>query len=276
MRHGDAMTAPLLPRTPLIHGSIGLHVFLAGAVTMEPSWWPMALATVLADHALITGAGLWPTSTWLGPNLRRLPAAAIAARQIALTIDDGPDSEVTPRVLDLLDTIDAKATFFCIGKRVLAHAALAREIVARGHAIENHSFHHNHHFSLLGPSACEREIVAAQKAIVDTTGLAPRFFRAPAGLRNVFLQPVLARHRLVLASWTRRGFDTVARDADRVGDRLLNGSRGLSAGDILLLHDGHAARQRNDEPVILGALPILGAAARERGLAWVTLAKADA
>ena len=265
--------APRSTRTPFVQASIGLHVFMAGVVTMQPSWWPMALAALVADHALITGAGLWPTSTWLGPNLRRLPAAAIARNEIALTIDDGPDPEVTPRLLDVLDTIDAKATFFCIGSRVLAHAALVREIVKRGHAIENHSLHHSHNFSLLGPGAYEREIVAAQRAIVDTTGIAPRFFRAPAGLRNVFLQPVLARHGLVLTSWTRRGFDTVTRDADRVAARLVDG---LAAGDIVLLHDGHAARTAEGEPVILEALPKLGAAARERGLAMVTLASAHA
>ena len=271
-----SMTSSPFTRTPLIQGSIGLHVFMAGTVTMQPSWWPMALATLVADHALIAGAGLWPTSTWLGPNLRRLPVAAIARNEIALTIDDGPDPDVTPRVLDLLDAIDAKATFFCIGTRVLAQAALAREMVARGHAIENHSFRHNHHFSLLGPRGYEREIVAAQRAIADTVGIAPRFFRAPAGLRNLFLQPVLARHRLVLTSWTRRGFDTVKRDAKQVASRLVDGHGGLAAGDILLLHDGHAARQNNGEPVIFGALPRFGAATRERGLALVTLAAAHA
>ena len=260
-------------RTPFIHASIGLHVFMAGTITMQPSWWPMALATLIADHAVITGAGLWPTSTLLGPNLRRLPAAAIARNEIALTIDDGPDPEVTPRVLDILDAIDAKASFFCIGSRVLANAPLTREIVKRGHAIENHSLHHRHNFSLLGPGGYEREIVAAQRAIADTTGIAPRFFRAPAGLRNVFLQPVLARHGLALTSWTRRGFDTVRRDATRVAARLIDG---LAAGDIVLLHDGHAARTAQGGPVILEALPKLCAAARERGLAMVTLAAAHA
>ena len=260
-------------RTPFIHASIGLHVFMAGTITMQPSWWPMALATLIADHAVITGAGLWPTSTLLGPNLRRLPAAAIARNEIALTIDDGPDPEVTPRVLDILDAIDAKASFFCIGSRVLANAPLTREIVKRGHAIENHSLHHRHNFSLLGPGGYEREIVAAQRAIADTTGIAPRFFRAPAGLRNVFLQPVLARHGLALTSWTRRGFDTVRRDATHVAARLIDG---LAAGDIVLLHDGHAARTAQGGPVILEALPKLCAAARERGLAMVTLAAAHA
>ena len=256
------------PQPLLVRGSIGLHVFAAGVVTMQPSWWPMALTTLVADHAVITTAGLWPTSTLLGPNLRRLSAAATARSEVAVTIDDGPDPGVTPRVLDLLDTLQVRATFFCIGTRVLAHPALAREIVQRGHAIENHSHIHRHDFSLLMPSAYDREIGAAQRAIADTVGVAPSFFRAPAGLRNVFLQGALERQRLTLTSWTRRGYDTVRRDADRVAARLVDG---LAAGDILLLHDGHAARDRAGTPVILDALPRLVDAIRERALHPTTL-----
>jgi peptidoglycan/xylan/chitin deacetylase (PgdA/CDA1 family) len=252
----------------LVRGSIGLHVFVAGALTMQPSWWPMALATLVADHATITAAGLWPTSTLLGPNLRRLPPVAVARREVALTIDDGPDPDVTPRVLDLLDACGIQATFFCIGERVRRHAALARAIVARGHAIENHSQRHRHDFSLLGPRAFDRELDTAQRAIIDTVGIAPRFFRAPAGLRNVFLQGALERHGLVLASWTRRGFDTVEKDATRVAGRL---TKQLAAGDILLLHDGHAARTAAGEPVIVDALPKLAAAFRSGRLTTVTL-----
>ena len=259
------------PAPLLVQGSIGLHVFAAGAVTMQPSWWPMALTTLVADHLLITAAGLWPTSTLLGPNLRRLPAAAVARSEVALTIDDGPDADVTPRVLDLLDTLAARATFFCIGSRVRAQPALAREIVQRGHAIENHSDIHRHDFSLLGPRGFDRELAAGQHAIADTIGIAPRFFRAPAGLRNVFLQAALERQGLTLASWTRRGFDTVRSDSRSVAARLV---RDLAAGDILLLHDGHAARTSRGTPVIVEALPIVVAAMRERSLVPVTLANA--
>lgn len=256
-----------------VQGSIALHVFAAGLVTTQPSWWPMALGTVIADHLAIVGAGLWPTSALLGPNLRRLPPSSIARGEVAITIDDGPDPDVTPRVLDLLDASATRATFFCIGERVVRHAALAREIVARGHRIENHSHRHRHDFSLLGPRAYDREIGTAQRAIADTVGRAPRFFRAPAGLRNVFLQGALDRHGLALATWTRRAFDTVRSDAARVGDRL---ARGLAAGDVLLLHDGRAARTSDGVPVVVAALPTLVAAIRARGLTTTTLASACA
>jgi peptidoglycan-N-acetylglucosamine deacetylase len=257
-----------MKRAPFVDASLGLHLFAAGSLATQPSWWPMALAAVVVDHAALVAAGLWPTSSVLGPNLRRLPAGATARREVALTIDDGPDADVTPRVLDALDALGVRATFFCIGERVRRHPALAREIVARGHAIENHSDGHRHHFSLLGPRAYDRELAAAQATIADTIGIAPRFFRAPAGLRNVFLQGALERQGLTLTSWTRRGFDTVERDPTRVTARLVDG---LSAGDILLLHDGHAARGADGMPMVLASLPRVVEALREGGLEAVTL-----
>jgi peptidoglycan/xylan/chitin deacetylase (PgdA/CDA1 family) len=97
------------------------------------------------------------------------------------------------------------------------------------------------------------------------------FFRAPAGLRNPFLDPVLARLGLQLASWSARGFDTRSGDVERVKNRLL---RGLRAGAILLLHDGNAARARDGIPVILEVLPTVLAAASAANLRFVTLRKA--
>jgi peptidoglycan/xylan/chitin deacetylase (PgdA/CDA1 family) len=187
---------------------------------------------------------------------------------VAITIDDGPDPDITPRVLALLDEHDVKATFFCIGERVLRHPELARDMVRRGHTIENHSQRHLHHFSLLGPRGLAREIGRAQDSIAAVTGVAPRFFRAPAGLRNPLLEPVLARFGLQLASWTRRGFDTVNHDADVVLGKL---TRRLSAGDILLLHDGHAGRTRAGEPVVFEVLPRLLAAVAAAKLRPITL-----
>ncbi|MBR8280532.1 polysaccharide deacetylase family protein [Burkholderia vietnamiensis] len=257
--------------TPLIAGTVALHAGALAAVLAQPGAWPWAVGSVFASHAALTAAGLWPRSTLLGPNWTRLPADA--GRRIALTIDDGPDPEVTPRVLDLLERHDARATFFCIGDLARRHPRWIEAIVARGHAVENHSQRHRHTFSLTGPAALRREIAAAQQTLTELTGTRPQFFRAPAGLRNPFLEPVLCELGLQLASWTRRGFDTRTRDAGIVAQRLLHG---LAPRDILLVHDGHAARDARGVPVVLDVLPALLRAAADAQLQWTTLRAAAA
>lgn len=252
--------------TPLMKLSLGVHGVAAGGLALAPRQWPFWIGALVADHALVVGAGLWPRSTLLGPNLRRLGAAG--ADEVALTFDDGPDPDVTPRVLDLLDAAAARATFFCVGRRVEQHPGVAAEIVRRGHTVENHSWKHRHTFSLLSPGALGREIDLAQAAIERATGRRPTYFRAPAGLRNAWLEPVLRRRGLTLVSWSRRAFDTVNRDAQRVVARLTEGVR---PGDILLMHDGAGARGTGGRPVVLAALPPLLEALRECGLRSVPL-----
>jgi peptidoglycan/xylan/chitin deacetylase (PgdA/CDA1 family) len=254
--------------SPLLYASGAVHLGAAAAVLARPHAWPWALGALGVNHIALAAAGLWPRSQLLGPNWTRLPGGSTG---VAITIDDGPEPDVTPRVLAQLEEYRACATFFCVGERVLRFPDLAQEIVRRGHIIENHSQRHRHNFSLLGPGAMSAEIRQAQESIHHVTGSRPKFFRAPAGLRNPFLDPVLVRLKLRLASWTRRGFDTVNRDADVVLRRLANP---LQPGDILLLHDGHAARSRGGEPVILEVLPRLLDALHSAGLVPVTLRSA--
>jgi peptidoglycan/xylan/chitin deacetylase (PgdA/CDA1 family) len=254
--------------TPLLYGSAAVHLAAAAVTLARPRLWPWTLGAVVLDHLLITAAGLWPRSDWLGPNWTRLPAQSAERGDIAITIDDGPDPEVTPGVLEVLAAFEARASFFCVGERVNRYPDLAREIVRRGHSVENHSQRHRRSFSLLGPRGMAAEIAEAQESIAHATGRSPRFFRAPAGLRNPFLEPILRRLKLQLASWTRRGFDTVNADPEDVYRRL---SGSLAGGDILLLHDGHAARARAGTPVILEVLPRLLETLSRRQLRTVTL-----
>jgi peptidoglycan/xylan/chitin deacetylase (PgdA/CDA1 family) len=256
------------PWPAYVTASLAWHAGAAAAALAAPDAWPWAFGAVASNHVVLTAGGLWPRSRWLGSNWTRLPAAATARREIAITIDDGPDPFVTPLVLDLLDRHRVHATFFCIAERVRAHSALCREIVSRGHSVQNHSDRHAHNFSLLGPRAIARELAAAQASLADVTGEPPRFFRAPAGLRNPFLAPVLQRLDLQLVSWTRRGFDTVRRDPEAMLARL---ARRLGAGDILLAHDGHAARSRDDVPLVVAVLPALLERIRALALLPVTL-----
>ncbi len=264
------MSRPWKP-TPALKATFALHGAAALGTLAMPSVWPWALGALAANHAVLTVAGLLPRSTLLGPNLTRLPAAAAARKEIALTIDDGPDPAVTPRVLDLLDAAGARASFFCIGWRARENPALCREIVSRGHRVENHGDAHSNAFSAFGPRRMKADIAAAQATLSDITGQAPRFFRATAGLRNPFLDPVLAALDLRLAAWSRRAYDTREARPDVVLRRL---TRGLGAGDILLLHDGHAARTAEGQPVILTVLPGLLRALAEHELKPVTLADA--
>jgi peptidoglycan/xylan/chitin deacetylase (PgdA/CDA1 family) len=253
---------------PLVYASAAIHLGALAALLLRPQWWPWAVGALVLDHVALAAAGLWPRSQLLGSNWTRLPARAAGEGAVAITIDDGPDPDVTPLVLELLEREGAHATFFCVGERVLRNPDLAREMVRRGHCIENHSQRHRHNFSLLGPRGMRAEIARAQDAIQATVGVRPQFFRAPAGLRNPFLDPLLTRMNLQLASWTRRGFDTVNNDPTAVLARLTGG---LEGGDILLLHDGNAARGPNGGPVILDVLPPLLAAIRAKSLKPVTL-----
>ena len=257
--------------TLLIHLSIALHLLALLLVSAAPQQWRWALGAVLVNQIVLMLAGLWPRSHWLGSNWTQLPAAATARNEVAMTIDDGPDPVVTPQVLDILERYAVHATFFCVGDKVARYPDLCREIVRRGHALENHSQHHRHTFAFLGYSGFMRELQAAQDTLAAIAGERPMFFRAPAGLRNPLLDPVLHRLGLQLASWSIRGFDTRIGDAERVKNRLLHG---LRAGAILLLHDGNAARTPAGIPVILEVLPAVLAAAATADLHFVTLRQA--
>lgn len=265
----NAVTLGKFKQAPFfIKASALLHVILLICLMIAPGLWPQLLAVFLANHLLISLVGLWPRSTWLGSNWTELPASASLQNEIALTIDDGPDPAVTQPVLDILDYYQVKATFFYIGNKAAQYPDLCREIVKRGHAIENHSQHHSVFFSMFGYNKMKNEIIAAQETLHSITGVRPRFFRAPAGLRNPFLDPILKKLGLQLASWSVRAFDTRENDAEKVKARLVNG---LRPGAIILLHDGNAARSRANVPVIVAALPALLQAAKAKGLHFVTL-----
>lgn len=257
----------------LMSVTILIHLSAILIVVVSSKFWTWLLAIIFINHMILVFLGLTPRNRWLGNNLMYLPAAAIARNEVALTLDDGPDPEVTPLVLDILEQYQVKASFFCIGHQVARYPELCREIVQRGHDIENHSHRHWHTFSLLTPAGYLREIQAAQNTIKQITDSDPRFFRAPAGFRNVFLQMVLSSLQLQLVSWSVRGFDTYLNDATRVSARLING---LRPGAILLLHDGNAARTHEQQPIVVEVLHAVLQAARDADLQFVTLRQACA
>ncbi|RQO68827.1 polysaccharide deacetylase family protein [Aquitalea sp. FJL05] len=257
--------------SPFLKCCLALHGVALLALCVMPQHWLVLLLLLVLLHGVIAVAGLLPRCSLLGANLSRLPAAAIRRGEVAITIDDGPDPAVTPAVLDILRQYGVKATFFCIGERAAQYPALCRQAALDGHAVENHGQRHRKHTSLFGLAGWRREVGEGRATLQAITGQSPRFFRPIAGLRNPLLDPVLQREGLFLASWTRRGYDTRVQDPELVYTRLL---RNLAAGDILLLHDGNAARTADGQPLILAVLPRVLEELARRKLQAVTLPQA--
>lgn len=239
---------------PLVGASLLLTLGGLAWLVRSPRRWRTVAGVLLVDHLALAVAGLLPRSRLLGSNVSCLSAEAARRGEVALTFDDGPDPVVTPKVLEILRAYDAKASFFCIGQRAEAFPEIVSQIVEHGHAVENHSYRHPHTFAFFGPGRLGCEIDLAQEALTRLTGRSPLYFRAPAGFRSLLLDPLLASRGLRLASWTRRGFDTVESRPDKVLRRLVER---LAPGDVLLLHDGSTIKRAIDPPVVLEALPCL-------------------
>lgn len=246
--------------TPLVAGSVAAHGLGMAAIALLPATWAWVASGLFLNHLLLASAGMFPRNSLLGPNLDRFDGGS---REVYVTFDDGPDPVVTPRILETLDRFDAKATFFCIGRKVAEQPQLTRHIAEAGHRVENHTYSHSNLFWFHGARALRRELGRTQTVIERAVGRAPVYFRAPAGVRSPLLDPMLTRAGLQLVSWTRRGLDTVNEEPGKVSARLLDG---LSAGDVLLLHDGSCARTGDGEPVALAALEAVLEAARSKGL----------
>jgi peptidoglycan/xylan/chitin deacetylase (PgdA/CDA1 family) len=190
------------------------------------------------------------------------------APRVALTFDDGPSLEHTPRVLDALAEHDARATFFVIGKKLEGERAkLARRVHDAGHAIGCHSFEHDRLFALRGTKRVRDDLLRALKTIQDVTGAATHLFRPPIGHTNPTIARVAEELDLDVIGFSVRGYDgTASSRAEKVRERVISG---LADGAIVLLHDG--AEREDFTPVAPSVLPAILAAMQEFGLRGVTV-----
>lgn len=178
-----------------------------------------------------------------GVYLRTLCRVPRAERVVALTFDDGPDKEHTPRVLDLLKREGVTATFFVVGAKAEQNPELIRRIVAEGHTVANHSYHHLPQSTLLSSHRYAEELERCEEVVVRLTGLRMRLYRPPFGVTNPLLARAVKGLGLVTVGWSVRSLDTVSTDADRVVRRIM---KRVCGGDVILLHD----RLENAEEVL--------------------------
>jgi peptidoglycan/xylan/chitin deacetylase (PgdA/CDA1 family) len=208
-----------------------------------PVLWPLspalALGAMAASHAPLLYGTLRANAQLFGPVATHFVPAG---DEVWLTIDDGPDPADTPRLLDLLDAAQARATFFVRGDRAQANPDLIAEIRRRGHQLGNHSFSHPQAtFWCLPPRRVAQEIAGCNQVLRELTGEEPRFFRPPVGMANPFVHWAAGALGLRLVGWSARGYDGVAARA-RPAEVVRRIGRNLRPGAIVLLHEGRVGR----------------------------------
>ena len=245
--------------------------------------WLVTLPAVVTTAAagLVTYGAAYPRAQVFGRTICRTNAA----RKLAITFDDGPNPAITPRLLDLLDRYNAKATFFLIGRYVRECPELVRETVARGHLVGNHTELHPN-LLWLNPTKVRVELRLCHDAIRGAIGTPPKWFRPPYGMRNPWVIPAARElgYRTVMwtllpgdwqekpAEWLIPRMQPIADNAQR---SLENGSKSAAVtGDVLCLHDGGHRELNSDRSRTLAALEHWLPRWRDLGLEFVTIGEA--
>ena len=211
--------------------------------------WPETAAATLAGAA---GFFAWAvrgrSAQVFGPSVWRAPAGR---SRIALTFDDGP-SESTPALLDLLARYHARATFFVCGQNAVRLPDVLRRIVSEGHEVGNHTWSHPR-LDFSSPAFIRDEIARTQAAVEDITGVAPKLFRAPYGVRWFGLAAAQREFGLRGVMWTAIGRDWKL-PAPAIAERI---TPAVADGAILCLHDGRVLTPTPDIANTLGAVRTL-------------------
>lgn len=173
--------------------------------------------------------------------------------RVALTFDDGPHPRWTPAILDVLRQHEVRATFFVIGENARRHPQLLRRIHAEGHEIGCHGDSHRWATPFFPPRKFENELRRCLETVRAATGMTPRFYRPPIGIRGPGHRGVPERNDLLLVGMARRGLDTRrGLDPAVFARRFSKIARG---GEILALHDGEEPLHPVSREATVRALP---------------------
>ena len=212
----------------------------------------VAAALTVATLGTLAHGAFHRNSPIFGRALGSLPAAP-GERVVALTFDDGPNPEATPRILDALAAEGVKATFFLLGRHVDRWPDIARRVAAEGHTVANHGWHHRKlHRALPGRTRLDLEM--GTRSIERATGIRPRLFRAPHGFRAPWVTHIAASLGQRTIGWTLGVWDTDRPGARAIADRTVTGAR---PGAILLLHDGDGYDPLGDRTQTAEAVPLI-------------------
>ncbi|MBI5581973.1 MAG: polysaccharide deacetylase family protein [Deltaproteobacteria bacterium] len=212
---------------------------------------------------LCVAAPFIPTCSFFLPVIGR---GTCGRKAVALTFDDGPDPLTTPELLRLLKKHGVSGTFFVTGHRVVRYPQLTRDIIAQGHSVANHSFHHDMLGAFRSTKKMQHEIGATQRAL-KVLGIGALAYRPPMGITSPRLRRVMQKEGMFVVNFSCRAWDGGNRRIRNLSGRILKRVR---ANDILLLHDNLA--QPSLFPQWAGEMDLILRGIPEKGLEIIPLA----
>jgi peptidoglycan-N-acetylglucosamine deacetylase len=196
------------------------------------------------------------------PGIERLDAHAAV-----LTFDDGPDPDGTPLVLDALDELGVRATFFALGEHLIRDHATAHEVAERGHELGLHGFAHAA-YDALSPDEATDDVARAVWAYETVLGVSPRWFRPPYGRLTEASLDACGAHGLEPVYWSALGIDW---DPLPPADIAANVADAMAPGAIVLLHDSARFAPRDSVRPTADALALVAGSARQSGIELLPL-----
>ena len=174
---------------------------------------------------------LYPNRLWKGPHLEG---------KISLTFDDGPVPEVTDWVLEELAKRELSATFFMVGDNVRKHTSLAQEVLAAGHQVGNHTFHHLSGWKT-NTATYLGDVAACDAILEDTLGIRPRLFRPPYGWMKLLQAREVAKDKKIVM-WSLLSHDF---NSSIAAEKIIAGCTSrTSPGAILVFHDQEKTKEQ--------------------------------
>ncbi len=179
---------------------------------------------------------------------------------VSFTFDDGPDKDITPKILELLEAENIKATFFVIGKKAAQHPELLKLMNEKGHTIANHSYSHSNMIGFFSSGRLKADIEHCTVVIRNAIEKTPLFFRPPFGVTNPIYASVLHTLSLTSIGWSLRSMDTVTTNEKQLVNKVTSS---IDKTSIVLFHD--------TKKITLEALPEIIKYCRQKNLNIIPL-----
>jgi len=208
----------------LLFALIGVHIKYGLPVYIYP--------LLFIVYSLVVFYGCY----YVGSNffIKVFCSAKTDRKEIAISFDDGPATNYTPEILQLLKQDNIKATFFCIGNRIAGNESILKQIKDEGHVIGNHSYSHHFWFDMFSFKKMLDDLKMMDREMEKVTGMCPKLFRPPYGVTNPNLKKAIIKGGYTPVGWSVRSMDTVIKDEKKLFSKI---KASLKPGAVFLFHD---------------------------------------